>query len=198
MRSVHLSELDGHDALIVVDLQNDFLPGGALAVPAGDMIIPAVNRYLEAFAVRGCPVFMTRDAHPPDHCSFLAHGGPWPAHCVAATHGADFPESLLQPAGVVVIEKGASASLEAYSGFQGTDLRVRLERLGVRRVFVAGLATDYCVRATVLDALQNGFPVVLLDDAIAAVNVKPDDGASAIAEMQRAGAHVTRFAEMFH
>jgi nicotinamidase/pyrazinamidase len=196
MRPARLSELSEHDALIVVDVQNDFLPGGALAVPAGDAIIPVVNRYLEAFALRGCPIFLTGDAHPANHCSFATHGGPWPAHCVAGTPGAGFPAMLLRPPGAVVIDKGTESDREAYSGFQGTDLHARLQRLGVRRVFVAGLATDYCVRATARDALEHGFEVVLLVDAIAAVDAKPKDGAAAVADMLRAGASTTHFGEM--
>lgn len=176
------------DALIVVDVQNDFLPGGSLAVPDGDAVVPVLNRYLERFVAHGLPVFATRDWHPPDHCSFQARGGPWPRHCVAGSRGAEFASALALPAATHIIAKAATADQDAYSGFEGTDLDARLRALQVQRLFVGGLATDYCVLNTVRDGLQHGYAVLLLTDAIRAVNVQPHDGEAAVGEMRRRGA----------
>jgi len=176
------------DALVIVDLQNDFLTGGSLAVPGGDGVIPVLNVWIRRFRAAGQPIFATRDWHPVDHCSFLDRGGPWPAHCVAGTIGARFSSELTLPPDVIVISKGTKPSKDAYSGFDGTDLAVQLRQAGVGRLFLGGLATDYCVRATVLDALKEGFQVVLLTDAARPVDVRPGDGERAIAEMRETGA----------
>ncbi len=176
------------DALIVVDVQKDFLPGGALAVPEGDAVIAPLNAWIARFRAAGLPVIATRDWHPPNHCSFREQGGPWPVHCVADTPGAAFADDLQLPEDAWIVSKATEAEREAYSGFQDTDLAERLKAAGVRRLFVGGLATDYCVRNTVKDALANGFTVFLLTDAIRAVNVNPGDGDRAIAEMTAAGA----------
>lgn len=176
------------DALIIVDVQNDFLPGGALAVPEGDRVIEPLNRAAALFEAKGLPVFATRDWHPENHCSFKAQGGPWPPHCVAGTRGAEFAPSLRLPASTVVISKATTPERDAYSGFQGTALAEELRRRGVKRVVVGGLATDYCVLNTVKDARAQGFQVLLLTDAIRAVDVKPGDGEVARAEMERGGA----------
>jgi nicotinamidase/pyrazinamidase len=176
------------DALLVVDLQRDFLPGGALGVAQGDRVLDAMNDYLALFAARGLPVFATRDWHPPDHCSFVDQGGPWPPHCIAGSAGAALGDGLRLPAEAVVISKATTRDRDAYSGFDGTDLRARLQRAQVTRLFVGGLATDYCVLKTVKDALSLGFTVVLLSDAIAAVDADPGDGERAIGEMRAAGA----------
>lgn len=180
------------DALIAVDVQKDFLPGGALGVPAGDAVIEPLNRCMEEFMRRGLPVFATRDWHPRDHCSFAAQGGPWPPHCVAGTEGAAFAVGLQLPASAEIVSKAMEQDADAYSGFQGTTLATRLRALGVRRVFVGGLATDYCVRATVLDALAGGFAAVVLVDAVRAVDVHPADGARALEEMAARGAQLLR------
>ena len=184
------------DALIAVDVQNDFLPGGSLAVPEGDAVVPALNRYLAAFGARALPVFATRDWHPPKHCSFKAQGGIWPPHCVAATRGAEFARALALPQSAVVISKAAAPEADAYSGFGGTDLAARLRASGVTRLFIGGLATDYCVLNTVRDALAGGFEVLLLADAIRAVEVKAGDGARALEEMQRLGARAIRYEDL--
>lgn len=177
------------DALVVVDVQNDFLPGGSLAVPRGDEVIPALNRYLSIFQRKGLPIFATRDWHPPNHCSFKPYGGPWPPHCVAGSAGAAFAPSLELPASTAVITlKGTEPDRDAYSGFERTDLDAQLRAAGARRLFVGGLATDYCVLSTVKDGLALGYVVVLLQDAIRAVNVQPDDGYRAEEEMIRLGA----------
>lgn len=183
--SIHLR---ADDALIVVDVQNDFLPGGRLAVPDGDAVVPVLNRYLERFVAHGLPVFTTRDWHPPDHCSFLTRGGPWPPHCVAGNAGAEFASALALPPAAHIISKAATPDRDAYSGFEGTDLDAQLRALHVHRLFVGGLATDYCVLNTVRDGLRRNYAVVLLIDAIRAVNVHPGDGEQALAEMQRLGA----------
>jgi len=176
------------DALVIVDVQNDFLPGGSLAVPRGDEAVPALNRYLALFESRGVPVFATRDWHPEDHCSFKPQGGPWPPHCIAGTHGAEFTKALEIPPHVPVISKATLRSKDAYSGFEGTDLGRRIRQLGVTRVYIGGLATDYCVLNTVKDARAAGLRVVLLRDACRAVNVQPMDGTLAEREMERLGA----------
>jgi nicotinamidase/pyrazinamidase len=178
------------DALIVVDVQNDFLPGGALAVARGDEVLPVLNRWIETFADHGLPVFFTRDWHPPDHCSFEAQGGIWPPHCVAGTQGASFADGLEMPPVVRVVSTATTPDKEAYSGFEGTSLAGELRALGVKRVFVGGLATDYCVKETVLDARKEGFEVAVIAAAVRAVNVDPGDGERALEAMQQAGARV--------
>lgn len=181
-------ELRAGDALILVDVQNDFLPGGSLAVAHGDEIVPPLNRVIDTFARRGLPVIATRDWHPADHCSFRPRGGPWPPHCVAGTAGAAFAASLALPASTTIVSKATSADADAYSGFGGTDLDRLLREKGVSRLIVGGLATDYCVLNTVRDGLAGGYTVMLLIDAIRAVDVTTGDGARAIAEMERLGA----------
>jgi nicotinamidase/pyrazinamidase len=176
------------DALIVVDVQNDFLPGGSLAVPEGDRIVPVLNAYIAAFRQAGLPVVATRDWHRWDHCSFRAQGGPWPPHCVAGTPGAAFAPGLELPREAWTVSKATTAQADAYSGFEGTDLDGRLREAGVGRVFVGGLATDYCVLNTARDALALGYRTVLLVDAIRAVDVRAGDGERAIAEMKGLGA----------
>ena len=178
-----ISGVHAGDALLIVDVQRDFLPGGALSVPNGDTVIPVLDRCIREFLSRGLPVFATRDWHPVNHCSFRSQGGPWPEHCMAGTPGAEIPESLNLPATAQVISKATTQEKDAYSGFQGTDLLARLRASGCRRVFVGGLATDYCVKRTVFDALSNGVAVVVLEDAIRAVDVRSGDGARALADM---------------
>jgi len=183
-----LVKLHSGDALIIVDVQNDFLPGGALAVPAGDRVVPVLNRCIALFTSHGLPVFATRDWHPPDHCSFQPQGGPWPPHCVAGTKGAEFANGLNLPDETTVVSKADTQDQDAYSGFEGTGLHDHLRSLGIKRLFIGGLATDYCVLNTVMDALKLGYQVLLLTDAVRAVNINPGDGERAIAEMQAAGA----------
>jgi len=178
------------DALIIVDVQNDFLPGGALAVPRGDEVIAPLNVCAAAFAAGHLPVFATRDWHPDRHCSFREQGGPWPPHCIAGTPGAEFPPGLRLPSGARVVSKATRPETDAYSGFQGTELAGQLRDAGVRRVVIGGLATDYCVRATALDALAAGFAVVVLADAVRAVEVQPGDGKRALAELSARGAGI--------
>jgi nicotinamidase/pyrazinamidase len=188
MKELVLPELTAADALVIVDVQNDFLPGGRLAVPQGDEVIPVLNRYIAAFVEKHLPIYATRDWHPPNHCSFQSQGGPWPSHCVMNTEGAAFARALEIPASATVISKVTELEKESYSGFEATDLAERLRRGGVRRLYVGGLATDYCVLNTVKDGLRQGFEVMLLKDAIRAVNVAPADGRKAEEEMERLGA----------
>ena len=188
--------LQSTDALVVVDVQRDFLPAGALAVPHGDEVVPVINRYIALFHARGLPVIFTRDWHPANHCSFQQQGGPWPEHCVADTSGAAFAPNLLQPADSWVISKATEAQQDAYSGFQGTGLAQRLQQRGCQRLYICGLATDYCVLETVKDALTGKFRVFLLQDAIRAVDVHADDGARAIRIMQVAGARILSYDDL--
>lgn len=176
------------DALVMVDVQKDFLPGGALAVSESDKIIPVANRYISLFRSRDLPVFATRDWHPADHVSFTEQGGIWPVHCVAGTEGANFAQDLELPRGVIIVSTATEPDKEAYSGFLGTDLDTHLKAAKVRRLFVGGLATDYCVLSTVRDGCRLGYAVFLLMDAVKAVDVNPGDGERAIAEMKALGA----------
>ena len=184
------------DALVVVDVQNDFLPGGSLAVPRGDEVVPPLNRCLALFSQKSLPVYASRDWHPPDHCSFRAQGGPWPPHCMADTYGAEFAANLDLPADAVIISKADTPEKDAYSAFEGTDLGLCLKAVDVRRLFVGGLATDYCVLNTVKDALALGYGVVLLADAVRAVEVTPGDGEKAMMEMRTLGAHIARSTDL--
>jgi nicotinamidase/pyrazinamidase len=178
------------DALLVVDVQKDFLPGGALAVAQGDEVVAPLNAAIRAFERAGRPIYASRDWHPANHCSFKTRGGPWPPHCVAGTRGAEFADGLALPASAAVISKADSADADAYSAFGGNDLAAQLQRKGVRRLVIGGLTTDYCVVNTVLDARAAGFEVVVLAYAIRAVDVRPGDGARALEAMRAAGARL--------
>jgi nicotinamidase/pyrazinamidase len=174
------------DALLLVDVQNDFLPGGALGVPDGDAVIAPLNGYLQAAARRQLLIFASRDWHPRNHCSFKPQGGPWPEHCIADTPGAQFSPALALPANAITISKAMRPERDAYSAFDGTWLRALLTQANVDRVLIGGLATDYCVLNSVRDALAAGFRVVLLTDAIRAIDA--GDGARAEAQMIQLGA----------
>lgn len=176
-------------ALIVVDVQNDFCPGGALAVERGDEVVGPLNRLIKEFLERGEPVYKSRDWHPSQTKHFAAYGGTWPVHCVQGTRGAEFHEDLLDDPRVGVVSKGLGDE-DNYSAFDGTTLAEDLRREGVREVWVGGLATDYCVKQTVLDALHEGFRVRALTDAMRAVNLQPGDDRRALEEMRAAGAEV--------
>lgn len=183
------------EALVVVDVQNDFCPGGSLAVPDGDAVVPVLNEYARRFAAQSAPVFASRDWHPAVTRHFKDYGGPWPVHCVQGTAGAEFHPSLVLPREAIVVSKGMDPNEDAYSAFQaltddGVALAAALQRRGVEHVYVGGLATDYCVKATVLDALARGFRATLLIDAARGVNVRPHDSELAIEAMVRAGADV--------
>ena len=180
------------DALVIVDVQHDFLPGGALGVAEGERVIDPIN----ALAPRFARVYATRDWHPADHSSYAQYGGPWPVHCVAETHGAAFDPRLNLENVDVVVDKGTDRLTDGYSGFAATSLESDLREHGVRRVFVCGLATDYCVKATALDAKAAGFDVVVIEDAAAAVNVQPGDEERALQEVRDAGVAVARSGDL--
>jgi len=181
-------KLTSFDALVVVDVQKDFLPGGALPVKEGDAVIPVLNRYITVFSERGLPIFATRDWHPENHVSFKDNGGIWPKHCVQWSEGAKFPEDLNLPSDTFIINKGDKPELEAYSGFQGTLLDSLLKERGVKRLFVGGLATDYCVKHTVLGALNLGYFVFFLEDASKGVDLKVGDVERSVELMLERGA----------
>lgn len=175
------------DALLVVDVQQDFVTG-SLAVPRGEEVIAPLNAYIAAFEAQRLPIFMSRDWHPANHCSFKEFGGPWPPHCVQDTPGADWANGLKVVADSHIISKATEPAVDAYSAFSGTALLTLLRQAGVTRLFVGGLATDYCVLQSVLSARANGFDVVVLADAIRGVNVHPGDETHAIREMLAHGA----------
>jgi nicotinamidase/pyrazinamidase len=181
-------------ALIVVDVQRDFCPGGALAVAGGDTIIPALNDAISAFRKSRLPVVFTRDWHPSNHCSFKERGGPWPRHCVARTVGAEFHPELKVPRDSIIVSKATKPNSEAYSGFQGTKLENRLKRLGVTTIFVGGLATDYCVKQTALDALDAGFDVRVMTDCVKGVNLRKIDSSKALQSIAKHGGALTKSA----
>jgi nicotinamidase/pyrazinamidase len=174
------------EALIVVDVQNDFCPGGALAVEHGDEVVEPLNR----MAADADLVVATRDWHPPDHGSFDRKGGPWPVHCVQGTPGAELHPGLDRSAIDEVVDKGQDPATEGYSGFEGTRLAELLRERGVEKVDVGGLALDYCVKNTALDARREGFEVLVHLDATRAVNVEPGDDRRAVDELRDAGVEV--------
>lgn len=174
------------DALLIVDVQKDFCPGGALPVQECDSVISVLNMWIAAAQEAGAPIFASRDWHPYEHASFEDRGGRWPRHCVQGTEGAFFHEGLALPKEAEIISKGAIQNVDAYSAFSGTDLAERLEELGVRRLFVGGVAQEICVRETVLDALRAGFEVHVIREATSPV--EEEAGREALAEMAEAGA----------
>ncbi len=181
------------DGLLLVDPQNDFCPGGSLAVADGDAVMPVLSAWASAAERANLPIFVSRDWHPRTTTHFKQYGGIWPPHCVIGTPGADFHPSLRIPPGVIIVSKGMGEHEDAYSAFQarddsGTPLPVLLERQRIKHLYIGGLATDYCVKSSTLDALRNGFKVTLVPDAVRAVNLAPTDGDNALAEMHAAGA----------
>jgi nicotinamidase/pyrazinamidase len=180
-------------ALLIVDVQNDFCPGGALAVAEGDRVALAINLYIERFAVTGAPIYASRDWHPAQTSHFKAYGGIWPVHCVQNTHGAEFHPALQLSPAATVVSKGMAPDADSYSGFDavdqnGTPLAELLRAGGVEQIYVGGLATDYCVKQTVLDGLKRGFDVIVLLDAIRGVDLVPGDATRALEAMHLAGA----------
>jgi nicotinamidase/pyrazinamidase len=175
------------DALVVVDVQNDFCPSGALPVKEGDQVVAVLNRWIEAAREAGAPVIASRDWHPPDHISFEERGGMWPRHCVQGSRGAEFHPELELGEEALVVSKGADPDRDSHSAFDRTELAGELRRLGVRRVWVGGLAQDVCVRATVLDSLREGFETHLLARATRPVDVDSGAGERSLEEMRAAG-----------
>jgi nicotinamidase/pyrazinamidase len=184
-------------ALVLVDVQNDFCPGGALAVREGDQVVPALNRLMPLFPV----VIAGQDWHPEKHCSFKSQGGPWPPHCVQGTRGAELHPGLDQSRIAHYVRKADAPERDSYSEFNGHDetghtLDALLNKHGVKTLYVGGLATDYCVRATVLDGLARGYEVYVITDAVRAVNVRPNDGEKALLEMAARGARLVTSDEL--
>jgi nicotinamidase/pyrazinamidase len=187
--------VEARSALLLVDVQNDFCPGGALAVPGGDRVVVALNRYIKAAIAEGAPIYASRDWHPPITTHFAVQGGEWPIHCVRGTKGAEFHPTLELPQQTTIITKGDSADKHGYSAFEGhtddaTPLLTDLQKRRIDHLYIGGLATDYCVKHSVIDALKQGLQVTVLEDAVAGVDLRPGDSAAAIAEMRRAGARV--------
>lgn len=183
-----MRKLTENDALVIVDTQNCFMPDGPVPVPKGDEVVPALNRWIEKAQQEGALVVASRDWHPEDHMSFKEQGGPWEPHCVKNTEGAAFHEDLEVPDDALIISKGDRPDKEAYSAFVDTDLAKKLNERGIETLWVGGLALDYCVKETVLDARREGFEVHLIRDAARAVNVEPGDDEKALDEMRKAGA----------
>jgi nicotinamidase/pyrazinamidase len=188
-------------ALLLVDVQNDFCPGGALAVPGGDAVVAPLNTLAARFAANGRPVYASRDWHPARTSHFAAFGGVWPVHCVQNTAGAAFHPDLQLPPASVILTKGDDPSRDDYSACSardtaGTPLNVLLRRAGITQLYVGGLATDYCVKATVLDLCAAGFAVTVLADAIAGVELQAGDSANAITAMVAAGARLAASTEV--
>ena len=180
-------------ALLVVDVQNDFCPSGALAVPGGDRVVPVLNKYIGIFRKAGLPVYFTRDWHPPVTVHFKAYGGVWPPHCVQGTPGAEFHQDLEIPPGAVIMSKGDDPGQDSYSAFSGHDEKGRslaevLRADGVSHFYIGGLATDYCVKETSLDAFREGFEVTVLTDAVRGVDLSPGDSDRALEEVKSRGA----------
>lgn len=184
--------IEKNAALIVVDVQNDFCPGGSLAVSQGDSVVAPLNRVIRLFEAQKLPVFLTRDWHPANHSSFRAQGGPWPLHCVQNSPGAAFHPELEIPNDAAIISKGVNPADDSYSTFDKTELDTLLRRRKVKTLYVGGLATDYCVKETVMDGLKLGYKVYLLEGAHRGVEVKPGDSAAAIDAMKKAGAQIIR------
>jgi nicotinamidase/pyrazinamidase len=178
--------MDAQDALIIVDVQKDFCPGGALPVAGGDEVVPVLNEWIHCARGAGAAIIASRDLHPPDHVSFRQQGGPWPAHCVKGTPGADFHPDLELSDTVQIVNKGTARESDSYSAFADHSLADRLRRQGIQRLWIGGLAEDVCVRATVLDACEAGFEVHVLTDATRPVDA--GEGRRACREMVAAGA----------
>jgi nicotinamidase/pyrazinamidase len=180
------------DALLLVDPQNDFCPGGSLGVAEGDQVMPVLSSWAAEAEQAGVPIFVSRDWHPERTTHFKEYGGVWPPHCVQGTFGAEFHPALRLPSSVVVVSKGMGESEDAYSAFQARDadgvmLADLLRARGVQRVYVMGLATDYCVRATALGGLEHGLQVNVVRSGCRAVDLQPGDGHAALAAIQTAG-----------
>ena len=174
-------------ALIVTDVQIDFCPGGALQVKDGDKIIPVLNKYIEIFEKEGLPVYYTRDWHPSNHCSFIGNGGIWPLHCLQGSKGAEFHPELKITSNACMIYKATNPEKEAYSTFEHTDLHENLKKQKIHMLYIGGLATDYCIKNSVIDACHLGYKVFVLMDGIKGVEVNPGESARALRMMKDVG-----------
>jgi nicotinamidase/pyrazinamidase len=187
--------MEKNAALLIVDVQNDFCPGGALQITDGGRVVAPINRAAQLFAAAGLPVLASRDWHPPDTRHFREFGGVWPVHCVQGTAGAAFHPDLRLPEGTIVLSKGINPELDGYSAFEGVTADGRLlaellRDLQVQKLYISGLATDYCVLCTAREALRSGLEVTVLTDAVAGVDIVPGASADAIDEMEKAGAQL--------
>jgi nicotinamidase/pyrazinamidase len=189
-------EMRPTDGLIVVDIQRDFCPGGALPVPQGDTIIDVVNRIIQVAEQSQSTIVYTRDWHPENHLSFKEFGGIWPPHCVQWTPGAEFHPSLYLSEKGIIVSKGTHPEFEAYSGFQGTQLHEILQSRKINRLFIVGLATDYCVKETALDALRYKYETYVVEDAVRGVNVHPEDSEKALQTIMENGGKIIRSEEL--
>ncbi|KAF0219261.1 MAG: hypothetical protein FD174_2347 [Geobacteraceae bacterium] len=185
--------MEKESALLIVDVQNDFCPGGSLPVPDGDRVVPVLNRYIDLFLKRDLPVFASRDWHPEKTSHFKVFGGIWPVHCVQGSFGARFHPDLELPSDAIVLSKGMDPRKDDYSAFQavtgeGSPFPELLKLMGITKLYVGGLATDYCVKETVLEGLKAGLAVTLLEDASRGVDLSPGDSAKAVEQMIEAGA----------
>ena len=188
-------------ALLIVDVQNDFCPAGALAVPQGDSIVPVINKYIRYFTGKKLPILATRDWHPVKTVHFKDFGGVWPVHCIQNTPGAAFHPDLKLPKDAILLYKGMDPQGDSYSSFFAQDLSGQyllnlLQRMGISEIYICGLATDYCVKFTALDALKYKFKVRVLIDAIKGVNLKPDDSEKALNKIIKMGAKKTKLADL--
>lgn len=188
-------------ALVIVDVQNDFMPDGPLPVPAGDSVVPVLNRYIKLFKTIDSPIYATRDWHPEVTIHFKKYGGLWPEHCIQGTRGAEFHPDLKLPEDTEIITEGDDPQSQGYSAFEGSNAQGisfedSLREKGIKQLFIGGIATDYCVKSTVLDAIDKGFRVTLLMDAIRGVNLDPEDSRRAIAAMIRAGARMGNYKDI--
>ncbi len=180
--------LEAGDALIVVDMQNDFCPGGLLPIKDGHMIVPVINQWINAAVAKRIPVYASRDWHPLEHLSFKDSGGLWPPHCVQDTDGARFHPNLKLPDSAIIITKGVRFDQDQNSVFDQTGLSVKLKKDGIKRLWVCGLAEDVCLLATVLDGCREGFEVMLISTATQAIS--PESGEKARRDMRNAGAQI--------
>ncbi|BEH09734.1 MULTISPECIES: nicotinamidase [Geobacter] len=190
--------MENDAALLIVDVQNDFCPGGSLAVPEGDTVVPVLNGYISVFRAAGLPIFASRDWHPRMTSHFKEYGGPWPVHCVQESHGAQFHPDLALPGDAIIISKGMDPERDDYSAFQGTSpdgtpFPALLAARGIRHLYLGGLATDYCVKESALEGIRHGLIVTVLTDASRGVDLAPGDSERAVQDMMRAGVRVTSF-----
>ena len=188
-------------ALLIVDVQNDFCPGGALGVPEGDKIVSVINKYIRTFTKKKLPIFATADWHPVRTKHFKDFGGVWPVHCIQNSRGAAFHPDLKLPKDAILLYKGMDPEEDCYSSFSAQDLSGQplsklLKRMAIKEIYISGLATDYCVKFTAIDALKHGFKVKILMDAIKGVDLKPNDSREAIKKITKMGAKKVKLADL--